>query len=34
MSEGSDITSTATPVLSFLHDGLLAGCDVITRAAT
>jgi len=30
MTEGSDINSTATPVLSFLHDGPLTGCDLTT----
>ncbi len=27
MTEGSDINSTASPVLSFLHDGPLTSCD-------
>ena len=30
MSEASDINSTASPVLSFLHDGPLTGCDLTT----
>ena len=31
MTEGSDIDSTASPVLSFLHDGPLTGCSGSTE---